>query len=82
MPDDNYRFPNPIFGKKANRGRLETNASEMKIVRLIVELRDRQGWSFPRIADELNNRGHRNRKCTAWHRVSVRHVYKNWTGKI
>lgn len=59
---DNFRFPNPVFGNKVVGGRLETNPTEMKIVRLVVELRDRQGWSFEKIADELNRRGHRNRK--------------------
>lgn len=79
---DNFRFPNPVFGKKVVQGRLEANASEMKVVRLIVELRDRQGWSFPKITDELNRRGYRNREGGNWHRVSVRRVHKNWTGKV
>ena len=79
---DNFRFPNPVFGNKVVGGRLETNPTEMKIVRLVVELRDRQGWSFEKIAGELNRRGHRNRKGTKWHRVSTRHVHKNWTGKV
>jgi hypothetical protein len=79
---DNFRFPNPVFGNKVVGGRLETNPTEMKIVRLVVELRDRHGWSFEKIAGELNRRGHRNRKGTKWHRVSTGHVHKNWTGKV
>lgn|GEM_PF-4118855 len=79
---DNFRFSNPIFGNKVVAGRLETNSTEMKIVRLVVELRDRQGQSFEKIADELNRRGHRNRKAAKWNRVSVRAVHKNWTGKV
>ena len=79
---DNFRFPNPVFGNKVVAGRLETNPTEMKIARLVVELRDRQGESFGKIADELNRRGHRNRKAAKWNRVSVRNVHKNWTGKV
>lgn len=79
---NNFRFPNPIFGMKAANGRLETNSAEMKIVRLIVELRDRQGWSFEKITAELNMRGLKNRKKTQWYRAGVGLVYKNWASKV
>lgn len=79
---DNFRFPNPVYGNKVVAARLETNSAEMKIARLVVELRDRQGESFGKIAEELNRRGHRNRKATKWNRVSVRNIHKNWTGKV
>jgi hypothetical protein len=79
---DNFRFPNPTYGYCVKDGRLETDPREMKIVRLAVELRDRQGCSFVAIANELNRRGHRNRKGTLWHHVSVRNVHKNWSGKV
>lgn len=80
--DDNFRFPNPIYGKKVSQGRFEANLVEMKTVRVVIKLRDRQVWSFGKIADELNRRGQRNRKGSKWHRVSTRHVHKNWTGKV
>lgn len=79
---DNFRFPNPIFGNKVVAGRLETNSTKMKIIRLVVELRDRQRASFGKIAVELNCRGHRNRRAAKWNRVSVGNVHKNWTGKV
>ena len=79
---ENFRFSNPIYGNKVVAGRLETNPTEMKIARLVVELRDRQSESFGKIAEELNRRGHRNRKAAKWNRVSVRNVHKNWTGKV
>lgn len=79
---DNFRYPNPAYGYKRSQGRLETNRAEMKIVRLIVELRDRQVLSFARIADELNRRGYRTRKGTAWISPSVGQIHKRWTGKV
>ena len=79
---DNYRFSNPIYGNKVIGTRLETNPTEIKIVRLIVELRNRQGWSFEKIATELNERGFRNRKGTIWYRAQVRTVHASWTGKV
>jgi hypothetical protein len=79
---ENFRFPNPAYGYKRNQGRLETSSVEMKIVRLIVELRDRQGLSFAKIADDLNRRGYRNRKGTQWISPSVGQIHKRWTGKV
>jgi hypothetical protein len=80
--DENYRFPNPPFGKSVANGRLETCNAEMKIVRLIVELRDRRIWTFEKIAKELNDRGYRSRKKLEWTRYSVKRVHNNWTGKV
>ncbi|MBI2604669.1 MAG: recombinase family protein [Deltaproteobacteria bacterium] len=52
------------------------------MARLIVELRDRQGKSFPQIASELNQRGWTNRKGASWNKVGVRQVHQRWTGKL
>lgn len=79
---DNFRLPNPPYGKRVVAGRLETNSAEMKIVRLVVEFRDRQGWSFEKIAAELTKRGHRNRKGGRWYRAAVRLLHQNWAGKV
>ena len=79
---DNFRLPNPPYGKRVVAGRLETNSAEMKIIRLVVQLRDRQGWSFEKIAAELTKRGHRNRKGGRWYRAAARLLHRNWTGKV
>ncbi len=54
----------------------------MKVARLIIELRDRQGESFSKVAAELNERGWKNRRGTEWSIVAIRRVHKRWTGKI
>ncbi len=79
---ENYRFHNPPYGHRVEDGRLVINNKELKIARLIVELRDRRRLSFEAIAKDLNERGHPTRRGTVWHRVSVRRVHKGWTGKI
>jgi len=79
---DNYRFPNPAYGYKRIHGRLETNSAEMKVVRLIVELRDRQGMTFAKIAEDLNRRGYRKRNGRPWISPSVGQIHKRWTGKV
>lgn len=53
---ENYRFHNPPYGFRARNGRLERDLREMKVARLIVELRDRGEKSFSEIAAELNRR--------------------------
>ena len=79
---ENYRFHNPPYGYRARNGKLETDPSEMKVARLIVELRDRQGKSFSEIASELNKRGWRNRKRNEWNKVAIRHIHRRWTAKL
>ena len=78
----NYRFPNPAFGHRVVKGRLESNPSEMKIARLIVELRDRRGLSFGQIAEELRGRNLFTRQGAAWTRFTASHVYRLWAGKL
>jgi hypothetical protein len=79
---DNFRFPNPPYGYRVVNGRLETHPGELKVVRLIVELRDRKGWSFPAIAEELNQRGLGTRQGCRWIRSTVRLVHKAWKDKL
>jgi hypothetical protein len=54
----------------------------MKVAWLIIELRDRQGESFAKVATELNHRGWENRRGTEWNVVAIRRVHERWTGKI
>lgn len=79
---ENYRFHNPPYGFRVREGRLEPDQREMKVARLIVELRDRQGESFAKVAAELNQRGWKNRRGTEWNVAAIRRVHKRWAGKI
>ena len=80
---ENYRFKNTTpFGKKVRDGRLVLNPVEVKIARLIVELRDRKGLAWEEICSEVNGRGHLTRRGTKWQDHTVRHVYKLWSGKL
>ena len=63
-------------------GRLVTQPAEMKVVRLVVELRDGQSWSFVKIAEELNFRKLPTRKGSQWNRFTAKAVYRKWTGKV
>lgn len=79
---ENFRFPNPPFGYRVKFGRLEMNPGEVKIVRLIVELRDRREWTFSAIAKELNQRNLSTRRGCLWTRIGVRSVHTRWKGKL
>ncbi len=79
---ENYRFPNPAFGHRVVKGRLESNPREMKIARLIVELRDRQGLSFGQVAEELRRRNLFTRQGAAWTRYTASRVYRLRAGKL
>jgi hypothetical protein len=71
---ENYRFPNPPYGYRAVSGRLETYSPEVKVARLIVELRDRHQRSFSEIAEALRRKKLRTRQGVAWTRFTVSHV--------
>ena len=80
---ENYRFPNTApFGKRVRDGRLVVNPVEVKIARLIVELRNRKSASWALICLQLNEKGYRTRRNTPWQEYNARHVYKLWRGKL
>jgi len=80
--EDNYRFPNPPYGRRVVAGRLELNPAEMKVARLIVELRDKKKWEYTQIAVELGIRGLVTRQGSQWARWTVSRVYRLWVGKL
>jgi hypothetical protein len=79
---DNYRFPNPPYGHRVRSGRLELHPAEMKVARLIVDLRERKNWSFPAIATELYRRGYCTRQRRSWTKTSTRSTYIIWKEKL
>ena len=80
---ENYRFTKTApFGKKVLDGKLVVNPVEVKVARLIVELRDRKSFSWARVCQQLNEKGYRTRRNTPWQESNIRHIYKLWSGKL
>jgi transposase len=80
---DNYRLHEPPYGFSKVGGRLVPNKAEMRICRLIVELRERQGLSALSVSKELQKRGVSNRRGSAtWSHHSVIRIFNRWKEKI
>jgi biotin operon repressor len=79
---DNFRLPTPPFGYRVVASRLVPHPGEMKIARLVVELRDRKGLTWGEVARGVNHRGFRSRAGTPWNKFTIRPVHKRWTGKL
>ena len=79
---DNYRYKNPPFGFKLKEGRLAPNPKEMRIARLVVELRERQKQTWEVISKALNEKNYRTRTGAQWTLHGARFVYTKWVGKL
>ncbi len=79
----NYRNSTPPYGYSIRTGHLVPNKSELKICRLVVELRGRQGLSTTQVAKELEKRGFKNRKGrTIWNTNTILNIFERWKNKI
>ena len=79
----NFRLHHPPFGFSKLEGSLVPNKAEMRICRLVVELRDRQKMSTRETAEELMRREIRNRRGVVyWTHVAVGRIFNQWKGKI
>ncbi len=58
----NYRNNSPPYGFSNRDGKLVPNKSEMKICRVVVELRGRRKLSTTQVCKELEKRGFKNHK--------------------
>lgn len=79
---NNYRFRNPPYGFKVVDGKLVQSRQELKIIRLIVEYRDRQGKPWDEIAGELITAGLRTRLGKPWTPRNTQNIYYRWKGKV
>lgn len=79
---DNYRYKNPPFGFKLKEGRLVPNSKEMRIARLVVELRERQKETWEAISKALNEKNYRTRTGAKWSLHGARFVYMKWAEKL
>lgn len=79
----NYRNNSPPYGYMIRDGKLAPNKSEMKICRIVVELRGRRGYSTTQVVNELEKLGYKNRKGnTVWNTATVINIFERWNGKI
>ena len=80
---DNFCFPQRVpFGQKIVQGRLIENRREMKTVRQILEMRERQKLSWNCIAQALNRGDFKTRHGQPWKIGTVIKVFVRWAGKV
>ncbi|MDZ4662531.1 MAG: recombinase family protein [Pseudomonadota bacterium] len=80
---ENYRLLYAPYGFTKKDGRLVPNKSELKICRLVVQLRGDSKISFQEIARELERRRIKSRTGSiSWTHATVGRIFKRWNGKI
>lgn len=79
----NYRNNSPPYGYTVRNGHLVTYNPELKICRIVVELRGRRNLSTTQVALELEKRGFKNRKGSkVWNTNTILNIFNRWNGKI
>lgn len=80
---DNYRLAFAPYGFSKKDGRLVPNKSELKVCRLVVQLKNHSNLSFHEIARELVRRRIKNRENSiSWNPPTIGRIYKRWNGKL
>ncbi|MFN8792587.1 MAG: hypothetical protein ACK5Y2_14120 [Bdellovibrionales bacterium] len=80
---DNYRLAYAPYGFSKRDGRLVPNKTELKICRIVVQLRINSKMSFHEIARELERRRIKGRtNSVSWTHATVGRIYKRWNGKL
>lgn len=80
---ENYRNCSPPYGYKVRDGKLLPDKAELKICRVIVDLRGRRKQSLSQIAAELEQRGFKNRNGRViWNPQTILNIFKRWNGKV
>lgn len=80
---DNYRLAYAPYGFSKKDGRLVPNKAELKICRLVVQLRNDSKMSFREIARELARCRIKNRNDSiSWNHATAGRIYKRWNGKL
>ena len=80
---ENYRLAYAPFGFSKKEGRLVPNKSELKICRLVVQLRNNSKMTFYEIARELERRRIKGRtNSISWTHATVGRIYRRWNQKI
>ena len=80
---ENYKLYDPPYGFSKKNGRLVPNKAEMRVCRIVVNLRDSQGKSMRAIGKHLEELGLKNRKgLVSWTHGTVGRIFERWQGKI
>lgn len=80
---ENYRLAYAPYGFSKKDGRLVPNKAELKICRIVVQLRNNSKMSFHEIASELERRRIKGRtNSILWTHATVGRIYKRWNGKL
>jgi DNA-binding transcriptional MerR regulator len=79
----NYRFKGSTpYGKRVVNGKLVVHPAEITVARLIIELRERRGFSWAEMKAAVDEKGLTTRRGTPWSISLIRHVYKTWRSKL
>ncbi len=79
---NNYKFPrSPPYGFKVVDGKLVQNPREIKMARMIIQLKDRDGLTWKRVIEEMNRRNFKSR-IGEWTIDSARSTRARWVGKL
>jgi biotin operon repressor len=79
---NNYKFPNnPPYGFKVIDGKLVQNPREIKMARMIIQLKDREGLIWPKVIERMNAQGLKSR-IGEWTINSARNARLRWRGKL
>jgi len=66
-----------LFGMYKRNGKLIKNNFELKTLKLIKDLREKQNMSYSKISNYLNNKNIPSKNKSIWYGSSVRSVYNN-----
>ena len=80
---ENYTLPIAPYGYRKSQNKLVVDAKELRIAKLIVELKDRRGMNILQVGRELVRLKLSARSGkVAWHNHTVTRIYKYWKNKI
>lgn len=78
---DNFRYL-PPYGQKVWRRRLVLNKKEIRVVRVMLRLRDQEQFRWSEIVAALAALGMKTRTGKTWSRSGVKRVHCRWSGKV
>ncbi len=78
--------PRPVgrapLGQRIVAGKLTPDRKELKIVRLVVELRSRQNLPWKEVVKRLNSDNLRTKSGLRWKEGAAKMVFQRWNSKI
>lgn len=68
---------NILYGMSRNGNKLIENLDELKNLKLIIQLKEKENWSYNKISNYLNRNNINSKEKCKWYGSSVRSVYLN-----